>query len=132
MRSKTERICVAPPRILLVIGCLLGGGAERVLSDMANYWARKGWSIAIATWSSPEVGDFYEIDSRVNRVWLDGSHPGRSVFGKLKFNFSRVFRLRKLLAELEPDAVLSFINTSNVLTILATVGLKTKIVVSED
>ncbi|WP_089938658.1 glycosyltransferase family 4 protein [Candidatus Entotheonella palauensis] len=36
-------------RITFVMGCLRCGGAERVVSYMANYWAAKGWPITIIT-----------------------------------------------------------------------------------
>lgn len=119
------------PSILLVTGSLQGGGAERVLSDMANYWAKRGWAVAFATWSGAEVSDFYELDRRVNRVRLDVATFSSSIVGKIRSSLLRISALRKLLLDLQPDIVLSFIHTSNVLTILAAAGLKMKVVVSE-
>jgi GalNAc-alpha-(1->4)-GalNAc-alpha-(1->3)-diNAcBac-PP-undecaprenol alpha-1,4-N-acetyl-D-galactosaminyltransferase len=42
-----------------------------------------------------------------------------------------VMKLRTLLLETRPDALLSFISESNLLTILAGIGLKTRVIVSE-
>ena len=131
MGSMPERERLTQPSILLVTGSLQGGGAERVLSEMANYWAKKGWAVAFATWSGSETDDFYELDPRVNRVRLDVATPGGFILGQLKSTLLRIFALRKLLTDLDPDAVLSFIHISNVLTILAATGLRTKVVVSE-
>jgi glycosyltransferase involved in cell wall biosynthesis len=113
-------------QILLVTGTLLGGGAERQIADMANYWVAKGIRITVATWSEPEIEDFYSLDSRVRRVHLNARETGR-LRGLLK----RVIGMRRLLQETRPDAVLSFLTQSNVPTIIAAVGLDIRIVVSE-
>lgn len=131
MGSKLDRENSPGLSIVLVTGSLRGGGAERVLSEMANYWAEKGWIVSFATWSGPAVGDFYPLDARVNRVWLDTVAPSESIFARFRMNFVRVLTLRRLLINLKPDVVLSFISISNVLTILAAARLKVKVVVSE-
>ena len=63
------------PRLLLTIGSLQGGGAERQLSDMANYWARHGAQVTLATWSGPNVEDFYCPGLEWN--WGDGARSVR-------------------------------------------------------
>lgn len=123
--------CLMRPEIVLITGSLLGGGAERVLSDMANYWARNGLTVMLVTWSGPSTTDFYELDPAVTRQWLDTSSKSYPLVGKVIRNFQRIFKLRQFLSRQRPGAVLSFIYTSNVLTILASVGLKTTVVVSE-
>jgi glycosyltransferase involved in cell wall biosynthesis len=118
--------------LVLVIGSLEGGGAERQMSDMANYWVAKGWKVVLATWSGPAVIDFYPLDARVSRVSLAG--PTESAAGgmsRIHVNLGRALRLRRLLKSTEPHAVLSFMTESNLLTILAGIGLKQRVVVSE-
>lgn len=111
---------------MLVTGSLQCGGSERQMADMANYWAAEGLEVTLATWSGPQVGDFYRLDRRVRRLHLDVESSGR-IWG----NFGRILKLRRLVAEIRPDAVLSFLTRSNVPTILAGVGRQTRIVVSE-
>ncbi|OGT14849.1 MAG: hypothetical protein A3J49_10855 [Gallionellales bacterium RIFCSPHIGHO2_02_FULL_57_16] len=120
-----------PPNILLVTGSLEGGGAERVMSDMANYWANRGWQVTLATWSGSKIQDFYFLSPNVRRVWLDVHSSKVSLFAKLRSNVSRIHKLRRLLLALRPDAVISFIDVSNVGTIFAAVGLGVRVVVSE-
>ena len=115
----------------LVTGSLRGGGAERQIAQMANYWAAMGLSITVATWSGPEVRDFYLLDHRVRRIHMNVAPAGRAPFARVWFNLRRVVRLRGLLAAARPAAVLSFITESNVLTILAGVRLDLRVVVSE-
>jgi glycosyltransferase involved in cell wall biosynthesis len=114
-----------------VIGSLQGGGAERQISDMANYWAARGLEVALATWSGPEISDFYALDRCVRRVHLNVDAQGSVVFPRLRANLRRVLKLRALIRSTLPDAVLSFVTETNVLTILAGVGLKARVVVSE-
>jgi glycosyltransferase involved in cell wall biosynthesis len=120
-----------PPDILLVIGSLQGGGAERVMSDMANYWANRGCRVTLATWSGPEIQDFYVLAPSVGRVWLDVYSPNDSFVSKIRSNVGRLLKLRRLLVASRPDAILSFIDVSNVQTILAALGLGVRVVVSE-
>jgi GalNAc-alpha-(1->4)-GalNAc-alpha-(1->3)-diNAcBac-PP-undecaprenol alpha-1,4-N-acetyl-D-galactosaminyltransferase len=120
-----------PPHFMLVTGTLEAGGAERVMADMANYWVRRGQRVTLATWTGPEVQDFYDLHEGVERVWLDVPASANSLVYKAWVNMRRVFRLREVLKRCSPDAVLSFIDTSNVLTILASIGLRIRVVVSE-
>ncbi len=115
----------------MVIGSLKGGGAERQMANMANYWARRDIHVTMATWSGPEVDDFYRLDDKVRRVYLDVPKSGNGVLPAIHASVRRVAKLRSLLRSSRPDAVLSFVTESNVLTILASVGLKFRLVVSE-
>ena len=102
-----------------------------MLSEMANYWSERGLQVSLATWSGPEVVDFYRVDPAIQRIWLNVPAPNTSAIAKLRSNLMRVRKLRGILRSSEPDAVLSFIDWPNVLTILAATGLKVRTVVSE-
>jgi GalNAc-alpha-(1->4)-GalNAc-alpha-(1->3)-diNAcBac-PP-undecaprenol alpha-1,4-N-acetyl-D-galactosaminyltransferase len=117
--------------VVLVIGSLQGGGAERQLSDMANYWAAKGARVTLATWTGPTVKDFYSLDGRVRRVFLDVNLANTAMFPRIRANIHRVLKLRKFLLATRPHAILSFVTESNVLTILASLGLGMRTIVSE-
>ncbi|MFQ5609113.1 MAG: glycosyltransferase family 4 protein [Woeseiaceae bacterium] len=120
-----------PARILLVISSLECGGAERVMTDMANHWSRMGREIVLVTWSGPDVPDFYALDPAVTRIFLNVESPNTSAIGKLRSHFSRIRQLRNCLSERSPHVVLSFIDWSNVLTILAAFRKPARVVVSE-
>jgi GalNAc-alpha-(1->4)-GalNAc-alpha-(1->3)-diNAcBac-PP-undecaprenol alpha-1,4-N-acetyl-D-galactosaminyltransferase len=116
----------ADARLLLVIGSLGGGGAERQLSDMANFWADRGAEVTLATWSGPEIPDHYALHERVSRVWLCGQDKRA-----LRAGVRGMLRLRQLVRTLKPDALLSFIDVSNIYSIVATRGLGVRTVVAE-
>lgn len=119
------------PNVVLVISSLQGGGAERVLSDMANYWARRKWKITVATWSGPEVDDFYQLCPSVARTWLDVATTNETTRSKMRSHVVRVRKLRRLVRDVKPDVILSFIDWSNVLTIIASRRLPVRVIVSE-
>ncbi len=118
-------------RLLLVTSSLEGGGAERVLSDMANYWARLGHDVTVATWSGRGTPDFYDLESTVTRAWLDVPAAGGAAAGRLVSNLRRIRKLRLMIRDHQPDAILSFLDWSNTLTILAAIGSHRRVVVSE-
>jgi GalNAc-alpha-(1->4)-GalNAc-alpha-(1->3)-diNAcBac-PP-undecaprenol alpha-1,4-N-acetyl-D-galactosaminyltransferase len=122
---------LAPPRLMLVIGSLEGGGAERQLSGMANYWAGGGADVTLATWTGAEVKDFYPLIAGVSRLWLDVRVPRRMPFAGLIASVCRVYKLRRAFRTLRPDVVVSFIDITNIHTVLAASGLGLRVIVAE-
>jgi GalNAc-alpha-(1->4)-GalNAc-alpha-(1->3)-diNAcBac-PP-undecaprenol alpha-1,4-N-acetyl-D-galactosaminyltransferase len=117
--------------VVLVIGSLQGGGAERQMADMANFWAAKDWNVVVATWSGPEAADFYPLDARVVRRNIETRLDAAAGHSRIRMNLDRVWHFRKLLTAVRPEVVLSFLTESNVLTILAAAALDIRVVVSE-
>jgi len=89
------------------------------MAQMANYWCEARHEVVLVTFSSSSKDDFYPLCSRVERVCLDFRRETHGWFDKLKFNASRLFALRRALTEVRPDAVISFMDSTNVLTVLA-------------
>ena len=105
-------------KLLFVITSLENGGAERVCASLANYFSTEH-EVEILYFSG-EV--FYEISSKV------------------KLNkFSRNSRIPRLAAKLlairkrakDADCVISFMDSTNVLSIIATAFLGRKLIISE-
>ncbi len=117
-------------KILLVISSLSSGGAERVMSDMANYWTEKGHAVALVTLNS-WVDDFYKLNESVSRLNFDCLRPSSGLLNKVKFNVVRILRLRKLIKRTDPDVILSFMDITNVTTLISSLGLNKKVIVSE-
>ena len=114
-------------KILMIIPTLGSGGAERVLSELANDWISKNkCTIDIILLMTGD--DFYPLDSRI-RVHRLGyaSNESHKLIGIIKLLIS----LRNLMKSINPDICLSFIRETNILTLLATIGLDFKIVISE-
>ena len=118
-------------RITLVIFSLGAGGAERVMSIMANYWAAQGWTVNLLTLDSPDKVPFYELHPAVRHRALGLASVSPSAFAALKNNVRRIRELRRAIRETEPDVVLSSMTQTNVLTLFATRGMKLTVFVRE-
>jgi GalNAc-alpha-(1->4)-GalNAc-alpha-(1->3)-diNAcBac-PP-undecaprenol alpha-1,4-N-acetyl-D-galactosaminyltransferase len=117
-------------RIALIISSLGAGGAERVMSIMANYWAAQNQDVTLITLSS-ESSDWYKVHSDVKRVGLNLQLPSAHIGVALRRNVQRIKRLRDALRSLRPDVAIVFGDTTNVLTLIASLGLGIPIIVSE-
>jgi len=118
-------------RLTLVIPSLAGGGAERVLSTLANYWQGMGRGVTLLTYDDGTVPPFYGLDPDIRHVPLGIAQDSRHFVAGVRNNLRRVSALRAALRGSAPDAVVSFLEQTNVLTLLATRGSGTPAVVSE-
>lgn len=116
-------------KIALVIPSLGSGGAERVISMLANHWAnRSDCAVDLVVLSAGQA--FYEIDPRVTvhqLGYIGGKGGATKVIGLLRGGSM----LRSTLKKIKPDVVLSFIREANILTLLFTRFLGVKVVISE-
>ena len=118
-------------RLTLVIHSLDCGGAQRVLTTLANRWMRVGHTVTILALCDSRRTSFFPIEPRVSVEWLDVMRDSRHALAALANNFVRVRKLRAALRRSRPDLVLSFIATVNVLVLLASAGRGVPVIVSE-
>ncbi|HHL19081.1 MAG TPA: glycosyltransferase family 4 protein [Thiothrix sp.] len=119
-----------PRTIMLAIYDLSLGGAQRVMSVMADYWVEKGWQVKLLTIAKRET-DFYTVDDRVERIVLNMDKESNSFINGLVNNYQRVRVLRKTIKQHQPECIISFIDIMNTQMLLAVLGTKTPIIVSE-
>jgi glycosyltransferase involved in cell wall biosynthesis len=117
-------------RIVLAISSLGAGGAERVMTLLAGALAARDHEVWLVTLAQ-SGNDFFPVDARVRRLGLGltGDSPNR--LQGIWANARRLRALRRTVSDIEPHAVLSFVTSMNVLTILACIGLRVRIIVSE-
>lgn len=109
-------------RLLIFIYSLESGGAERVTTHLANYWAMRGWEITIVTLTSTNA-DFYKLHPGIKRVGFDLTCDSGNLLSRLSRNIHRVKELRRALREIQPDVALAMMSTANVILALAARGL---------
>jgi len=117
-------------KITVVISSLSCGGAERVLSSMANFWVDHGNQITFITLASSDR-DFYKLDDRINRVSLDLMKDSVNIFSAIKNNLTRLTHLRRVFKSYDSDVIISFQSAMNVMVLLAGIGMSAPIIVSE-
>ena len=105
-------------KLLFFIHSLSSGGAERVTTNLANYWASKGWHITVVTLDEI-ASDFYHLLPGVQRIALGMTHDSRTTLRGLANNCRRILALRRILKKVQPDIALSMMSTANVLLALA-------------
>lgn len=118
-------------RLTLVISSLSCGGAERVISTMANYWVNKGWEITLVTFEDGTVLPFYELDCRINYKPLGIAKNYPNLIAGICNHFKRLRKLRSTIADSKPDAVISFMVKVNIITLIVTRNLNRPVVISE-
>ncbi len=118
-------------KITFVISSLSMGGAEKIVTAMANYWVNKGWKITILTFDDGRKEPFYPLDSRVKHYPLGIAKKSRNFFEALVNNLIRLKKLREAIEESNPDLVISFMDTTNIMVLISTYNLNIPTIVSE-
>jgi GalNAc-alpha-(1->4)-GalNAc-alpha-(1->3)-diNAcBac-PP-undecaprenol alpha-1,4-N-acetyl-D-galactosaminyltransferase len=118
-------------RITFVISALNSGGAQRVMSTMANYWDAHGESVALITVTGKEHQPFYSLSPGVQWLPLGQARSSRTPIHAVLNNARRLLRLRQTIQRSKPDVVISFLDTTNVLTLLSTRATGLPVIVEE-
>lgn len=146
------------PHICLYIGSLQKGGAERVMSNLAEYLYSAGWQVTMVTtyfrppeftlphglWNS-ETGECYGNETEqvswgdrkcvqvgpegIRRIYSDPSEKELER-GRVRGFLARFRRLRAIWKQERPDVILSFIGYNNIFAILTSRGLGIPVAVS--
>ncbi|WP_423605186.1 glycosyltransferase family 4 protein [Sphingomonas sp. MS122] len=116
--------------VAFVLSALEAGGAERVLSQIANAAIARGWRVTLITFDAPGDPIFHSIDPRVELVRL-GLPSGGKALSRFGRSIRRLIALRRALSGRRFDVVLSFLTKINVLTLLAMAGRRAPVIVSE-
>lgn len=146
-------------RITLIISSLLGGGAERTVANMANYWVAQNWQVTVLVLVGARTPVRYRLHPDVLYQPLGLLAPeerGPSLFSRLQksaweilhwsfwkhlsvslWQFLRLNRIqgfwiiRQGIRNSRPQAVISFIDQMNIVALFVSIGLKIPIIVSE-
>lgn len=123
--------------LLLVTSSLKFGGSEKILSELANYWISVGHEVNLITLVAPDVKPWYYLDPKINLIQLNqlnltSNQQNKELFlRRIVKIIKRIYCIRKILVSLKPDIVISFIDVMNITALLAAIGLKIPVIVSE-
>ncbi len=118
-------------KVTLIIHGLSGGGAERVMSIVANYWVRQGWDVTLIMLAASTKPSFYQLDPRIKLKSLGIEGKSTNLLAAISNTWQRVQILRREIIASQPDVVISFMNSVNVYAILACAKLNIPTIVSE-
>jgi len=99
---------------------------------LTDAWAKRGWHVALLlTLADPAEDSFFELNPRVRVQHLDLYRPSQGVSDAVTSNLRRLRVIRRAVRASDPDVVLSFMVETNVLTIVACLGLRVPVLVEE-
>jgi GalNAc-alpha-(1->4)-GalNAc-alpha-(1->3)-diNAcBac-PP-undecaprenol alpha-1,4-N-acetyl-D-galactosaminyltransferase len=104
------------------------GGAERAMWHLLGHLAGRH-AVTLLTFERPDAVPFYSIPDRVQCVRIDrlGGNRLQRPFRIL----SRPSLLRRAVKDLAPDVIVSFMDTTNITTLVSCIGLAVPVVISE-
>jgi GalNAc-alpha-(1->4)-GalNAc-alpha-(1->3)-diNAcBac-PP-undecaprenol alpha-1,4-N-acetyl-D-galactosaminyltransferase len=118
-------------RVTCVVPVIASGGAEHALVILARHWAAAGRHVTILTYDDGARPPFYDLDPRIRHVAMGLARDSAGLAAAVGNNLRRARVLHSEIRRSRPDVVVSFIDQTNVLTLLAAEGLGVPVVVVE-
>ena len=114
-------------KVMFHINSLGKGGAERVVSLLANEFVKDGTEVVIATeWYAEEE---YDVEPKVKRIHA-GLSQTQEKGNRIAKQWYRIHNLRRLLQQEKPDVILSFCAKANYRALMAACGTGIPVIVS--
>lgn len=114
--------------ICLVVPTLTGGGMERIVSELANYFVSQDYRVAIVFLLKNEP--FYKLDDNIECFYPTFDYDKQAKFRPLYW-MKILFYLRKTIKGISASAVFTVPQDYCILTIIALLGLKKRIIISD-
>lgn len=112
-----------------MINNLRGGGAERVISILANEFSKQGYNVFMVCLNQAEP--VFKIAPKITRIDLLKERGREHIFNRIRYAGLIYFRLMALLIKEKPDCAVSFMTAANLWTGLACSLTNVPFVVSE-
>jgi GalNAc-alpha-(1->4)-GalNAc-alpha-(1->3)-diNAcBac-PP-undecaprenol alpha-1,4-N-acetyl-D-galactosaminyltransferase len=109
-------------KITFIINGFSDGGAEKVASLLCSSWSKTN-SVSVIFTSKKTLSENYEVDKKVSLFWLPSSAT--------KSPFKKIRNIKRILRQLKPDVVVSFLDPANFYAAKACKGLGCVYVTSE-
>lgn len=98
-------------KLLFSINSLNGGGAERVISNLANFFCVSGYEVLIVCLN--EAKPAYALETGIKVYSLIGRQRGTGLFYRLFYAAKTFTGLLRLLRKERPACVISFMTSAN-------------------
>jgi glycosyltransferase involved in cell wall biosynthesis len=117
------------PRLFFIINSLEGGGAERVITNLANEFSKKNYQVSMVCLNKAPL--FYALSEDITLFSLVSRKQSSGLFYRSVYAFLTFVNLFKLLYRERPDHAISFMTTANLWTGIVCSILNIPYVVSE-
>jgi glycosyltransferase involved in cell wall biosynthesis len=98
---------------------------------MANHWIEQGWCVTLISLDAEVVPSYFPVHPAIGVMHLGVFSRSPTPLHAAANNLQRLAVLRRAIRGCQADVVISFLSTTNVLTLLATRSLGVPVVVSE-
>lgn len=112
-------------KIVFIIDGLGAGGAERVLSELANYFAENGKNVYVISLIDKEM--FYSLTPKIEHFVFK---KGKGKHLIIRY-CQRIQYIKQLIRHIKPDIAISFLPMSNMVSCLAFWNEKIPLIISE-
>lgn len=119
-----------PAKLVVLIESMGGGGAQQVVAELLKHWVHSGKDVHLITFQGIEK-DIFDVPSQVKRHIALGDAVSSNFLSGLISNLWRIIVIRSFLRKSGASVALSFITSTNILTIIASMGLNLRVIVSE-
>jgi glycosyltransferase involved in cell wall biosynthesis len=116
-------------KIVILVGTMESGGAERVATILSGAWAARSDSVTLVATYSEHRGCFYRLSDKVRLIYL-ADQTSRNPLKRFGYP-AKLVALRRLFVEAQPDVIVSFLFHVNISTILASRGLRIPVIACE-
>ena len=114
-------------KIAFHLNSLQQGGAERVVSNLANRFAKEGYEVVIATeWYGT---DEFALDQKVRRIHVGLTKEDENR-GRISKMLRRIWYLRRFMKKEKPDVVVAFTRGVLYRALAAGIGTGIPVVIS--
>lgn len=111
-------------KVIFVIVSLAGGGAERVISILANQFAMKGIDVTIMMTAGDAVA--YQLDERIHLLCIGGTSGG-----SMRLRMKRIKKMRDFFKANKDAIIISFGPGTSFFTVVALLFMGHKMLISE-
>lgn len=109
-------------KICIIISTLSSGGAERNASLLANYFSKRN-SVSIVTFQRKK-NTHYKLSKKINLFNLNLLNQSNNFFFKIINFIKRVYVLNRKIKKINPEIIISFLETMNLTVLISTLFLK--------
>jgi glycosyltransferase involved in cell wall biosynthesis len=116
-------------KLCFVINSLEGGGAERVMSNLANHFSDKDCSVTMICLNTAQVK--YKINTQVKIINLVERKDHQNLLNRARYAYLTFYRLLSVLKKEKPNCTICFMTSANIWAGLCCVILGLPYLVSE-